>query len=106
MSNFKSSREWLLARHAPMEPKLDLLRRGALPGGEITWRELARELIRPYGALWRALAIIWVILVAVHYTQAGSSKQTSMGPPPPEAMAASSESVSYYETLTQIDHQP
>ena len=109
----KSPRDWLLARHAPATPRLDVLRGRALPDGGAapsprldSWRDLLRELFRPHLTAWRALALVWLGLIVFNFTFGRSPQPESTTPPPPEAVAAWLAQLKSNETFAQIDRHP
>ena len=54
----KSLRELILARHQSATPRLDELRRAALPAAPPTEGAFLRELFAPHRVAWRALAAV------------------------------------------------
>ncbi|MEI6861462.1 MAG: hypothetical protein WCL04_04340 [Verrucomicrobiota bacterium] len=103
----KSLRDHLLARHAAA-PRLDELRRAALPPADVTWGGFLRELFRPHRAAWRALAVVWLVLLVLQFTVVNSARPPVLaGPgPSPEAVAAWFDQLNSNETLTQIAQIP
>ncbi len=67
MNDPKSPRDWLLSRHTTATPQLDTLRRAALPEPPLSFREVLGEIFRPHRNAWRALAAVWVALLAFHF---------------------------------------
>ncbi len=104
----KPLRDHLIARHAAATPRLDALRRAALPPADITWREFLRELYRPHRAVWRALAVIWLVLLVLQFAVVNPARPPSLaGPvPSPEAVAAWFAQLNSHETLSQIAQIP
>ena len=101
----KTPRDWLLARHDTATPRLDVLRRAALPPASMTLREALREIFRPHRIAWRTLACVWLMLALFHLMAKEPSPTSTLPPPSPEAAAAwiaqlKSQS---HETLTQVD---
>ena len=104
--NPKSPRDWLLARHTRASPQLDALCRAALPTPEITWREFLVELFRPHRRVWQTLAIVWVGLLALHFTFQRPTPSILVSPPGPEAVAVWLAQLKSNETFAQIGHHP
>jgi len=104
----KSLRDHLLARHAAAGPRLDSLRRSALPPADVTWRDFLRELFRPHRTVWRALAVIWLVLLVLQFAVINPARPPALaGPTPsPEAVAAWFDQLNSNETLTQIAQIP
>jgi len=105
MSDAKIPREWLLARHANAKPRLDEARRAALPASDLSWRDFLGEIFRPHRTAWRGLALVWLGLLAFHFTL-GRSAHPPVTPPPPEAVAAWLAQLKANETFAQIDRHP
>lgn len=102
----KSPRDWLLARHADATPRLNELRRAALPSPTPTptWREVLGELFRPHRHAWRALAVVWIALLVFHLTLGRPTPATTSTPTPaPEAMIAWFRQLQSHETLAHLD---
>jgi hypothetical protein len=99
----KSPRDWLLGRHAARTPRLDDLRRAALPAPSLTWREFFPELFRPHRILWRTLAVIWIALLAFHLTLGRPPAPTNTPPPSASAMIAWLRQLNSHETLAHVD---
>ena len=106
MNESRTPRDWLLARHAPANPGLDRIRRDALPTPSMTWRDFLRELFSPDRTAWRTLAIVWLGLIAMHFTLGRLPRPTLANPPPPDAVAAWLAQLKSNETLAQIDRRP
>ncbi len=104
----KPFRDHLLARHATVTPRLDALRRAALPPADVTWREFLRELFRPHRAAWRTLAVVWLVLLVLQLAVVNPARPPALaGPrPSPEAVAAWFDQLNSNETLTQIAQIP
>ena len=75
----RSARDWLLARDADAQARLDEIRRAALAPERATPLESAAEIFRPNLRAWAALALAWIALAAAHAAISGSSR------PPPRA---------------------
>jgi hypothetical protein len=102
----KSPRDWLLARHAGATPRLDELRRAALPTltPSLTWREFFGELFRPHRLAWRTLAAVWIVLLVFHLALGRPSPSSKPTPAPaPEAMIAWFRQLQSHETLAHLD---
>jgi hypothetical protein len=109
MTEPKTPRDWLLARHAPATPRLDNARnarRAALPAPDISWREFLGELLRPHRNVWRAFVLVWLGLLVFRLTLGHAPRPTFAHPPPPEAMAVWLAQLKSHETYAQIDRHP
>jgi hypothetical protein len=104
----KPLRDHLLARHAATAPRLDALRRAALPPADVTWREFLHELFRPHRAAWRALVVVWLVLLVLQLAVVNPARPPALaGPAPsPEAVAAWFAQLNSHETLSQIAQTP
>ena len=106
----KPLRDHLLTRHAAAAPRLDALRRAALPPADLTWGDFFRELFRPHRTAWRALVIVWLVLLVLQLAVVNPARPPTLaGPAPsPEAVAAwyAQLNSNSYETLTQIAQFP
>lgn len=108
MSEPKSPRDWLLARHAPAQPQLDALRRSALPAHleDISVREFLARLFRPQRRAWQTLALIWLALLALQFSQRSVDSHTGRASVSPEAFAAWLAQAKTHEALAQINRHP
>ena len=98
-----SPRARLLARHASMTPRLDALRRAALPVVPAqSWRAVLHELFFPQRVAWGALATVWIGLAVFHLTL-GRPPATTSPAIPVDAVAAWLNQLKSNETLAQID---
>jgi hypothetical protein len=104
----KPLRDHLLARHAAAAPRLDALRRAALPPADVTWREFLRELFRPHRFAWRAFVLAWVALLAFQILVANPARPPAYAgsAPSPEALAAWLAQLNFNETLSPIAQVP
>lgn len=62
----ETPRDWLLARDRDALPRLDALRRAAVAPERASVLDTAAELFRPNLRFWASLALLWLVLVAVH----------------------------------------
>lgn len=107
----QTPRDWLLARHASASPQLDALRRAALPNAtspaeDITWREFLARIFRPHRLAWRALAAVWIALVALHLSQPRGSAPADRSTLSPETVATWFRQTKTHEALAQINRHP
>ncbi len=111
MSDSKSPRDWLFARHASAQSQLDALRRAALtsatsPAADITWREFLARIFRPHRLAWRALAAVWIALVALHLSRPRGATAADRSTLSPEAVATWLRQAKTHEALAQINRLP
>lgn len=108
----QSPRALLLERSAAAAPRLDALRRAALPPAEITPGEFLAEIFRPHRIAWRTLAAVWLLLLALQLAVVNPARPPAFaGPAPsPQAVAAWFAQLNLnpnpYETLAQTDRHP
>lgn len=114
----KSPRDWLLARHADTQPRLDAMRRAALRANaamsdeftharlSLTWSGLFFELLRPNRGVWRVLAAIWLTLVLFQLTSIRPSTSSAQSEPSSKAFTAWLSQLKSHDALAQIDHRP
>lgn len=102
----KTPRDWLLARHAAASPRLDALRRAALPPPALSWGDFLREVFRPHRTAWRALAAAWVVLALFHLARPTPAPAPQFPAPSPAALAKWLAQLKSNETLAQIDRHP
>ena len=105
MNDSKTPRDWLFARYASAARRLDAARLAALPAPDMSWRDFLGEIFRPHLTAWRAIALLWLSLLAFHLTL-GRSTRPPVNPPPPEAVAAWLAQLKANETFAQIDQHP
>jgi hypothetical protein len=80
----KTPREILLARHRPVEPKLDSIRERAVAGLEtksreegVSWFESWREMFRIPRVAWAGFAAAWCVIIALNV----ASRETTAAQP-------------------------
>ena len=112
MSEPKSPRDWLLARHAPATARLDALRRAALPVApdrarrDYPWRELLRAVFWPSRRTGFAVAGVWILLLAVHLATRRPAPVRPGAPVPAGSFAAWLARIQSHDTLARTDHRP
>lgn len=117
MSDPKTPRDWLLARHASTDAQLDALRRATLAqlpavatsdatAVSLTWREALGELVRPHRVVWRALAVVWIAMALLQFTRPDSRSPAALSPPSAEAFTAWLSQLKSHETFAQMDRRP
>lgn len=84
MSDPKSPRDWLLARHAAAGPRLEAVRRRSLPEPA---RDVWHELFAPHRRIWQALACAWVLVLVFHYAGREAAPVAGADAPAPAAAA-------------------
>lgn len=108
MSDPKSPRELLLARHAPAARQLDALRRAAIAGHDspaaihLSLPALLLVLFRPQRHAWRVLAVIWLGLLAFHFTLGRPNPPAH--PPSAEVIAEWLAQQQSHDLVAKIDH--
>ena len=102
----KSFREWLLARHQSATPRLDELRRAALPAAPRTRGAFLRELFAPHRVAWRALAAVWIALLVFSLTVGRPGRAGRLPAPPPAAFAAWLAAANSHDVPVQTDVAP
>jgi hypothetical protein len=74
----KTPRDLLLSRHAAATPQLDQLRRKTLDDvTPIPARQLLHALFFPQRRLWLGLAVAWLFIVVVNFTQRSADPRPS-----------------------------
>ena len=117
MSEPRTPRDWLLAKHTRADAKLDELRRdavariaaSALPASDevsLTWREFLVELFRPNRTAWRALTAVWIALAVFQVARLAVRAPSTQPPPSAEAFTAWIGHLKSHEAFAQINRRP
>jgi hypothetical protein len=97
----KTPRDWLVDRHRMEVPKLDALRRAALPAPS-----LGLALFGPHRVAWRTMAAVWVALALFHFTLGRPPRQANLPAPPPALLAMWVAQFNPHVALAQNDRLP
>lgn len=99
----KTSRDWLLDRHAQVSARLDGLRRASLPAPTPSLLAIITEIFRPHRTAWRMLAATWVLLLLFRLTVGRPIPGPATPQPSPDAVAAWFAQLKSHESFAQTD---